>query len=124
MRAFKPKKPKRDPYAKVALEAMKMKTAIAEVNVHRKVVQNIADKIAPDLQALEEASKIKRALMVGADDEKVRLLAARSITDDAKYSSDINLALYNHDNPAIQRSELTHKNLPPIPTTLTVRIVE
>jgi hypothetical protein len=50
--------------------------------------------------------------------------AAKLLVDIDMKQIDFEVKMYEHDNPAVQKSEIEHKGLPEIPKEITFRIRE
>jgi hypothetical protein len=64
------------------------------------------------------------ALAKSSIDDRVRLGALKQIFELDRQIADYEYKLFEHDNPAVQKSEIEHKGLPEIPKEITFRIAE
>jgi hypothetical protein len=57
------------------------------------------------------------------EDDRVRINCHKLIDDMDSRIAKMEWQLFEHQNPAVQKSEIEHKGLPEIPTTLQIQIV-
>jgi len=75
-------------------------------------------------EELEENRQYIKVLRDTSEDERVRMNAAKLLVDIDMKQIDFEVKMYEHDNPAVQKSEIEHKGLPEIPKEITFRIRE
>lgn len=80
--------------------------AITEIDKNRSAAESVADAFIPDGAELVDTLKHVRALMLSTTDDHIKIKAAKMITDSARDGANIKLKLYEHDNPAVTKTEM------------------
>ena len=62
-------------------------------------------------------------LIVDTCDDRVKLGCLKLRHEIAMRTAEMKFRIYEHDNPAVQRSEVMHKGLPEVPRELIVKVV-
>lgn len=63
-------------------------------------------------------------LMKDTCDDRVKLGCLKLRHEIAMRTAEMRFKIFEHDNPAVQRSEVLHKGLPEIPNEITFRVVK
>ncbi len=90
------------------------------------IVHGIKAKLAAmehTAKELQTNKKMIETLRDTSKDDRVRMNATKLIFDIEKHITDMRWKMFEHENPAIQKSEITHNGLPEPPTRLEVVIV-
>jgi glutathionylspermidine synthase len=81
------------------------------------------DSMQSTVEQLEANKATIEMLRDTSEDDRVRFNAAKLIADIEMRIVEMRWKMYEHENPAVQRSEIEHKGLPVPPSEMIVRIV-
>ena len=85
-----------------------------------KTILGTADEVTPQ-KRLELRAKLEM-LSDTSEDDRVRLGALKQLFEIDRQIADYEMQLFTHDNPAVQKQEVTVKSLPVPPSRLEVVI--
>jgi hypothetical protein len=74
--------------------------------------------------SLKKLDSTINSLASNTIDDRVKLGCAKLQHEIAIRTAELQFKIYEHDNPAVQRSEVMHKGLTEIPSEITFRVVE
>lgn len=90
------------------------------------VIKAIVCKIDTMQHTVEQLEANKATIEILRDcskDDRVRFNAAKLIADIEMRIIDMRWKMYEHDNPAVQKSEIEVSGIPEPPSEITIRIV-
>jgi hypothetical protein len=82
------------------------------------------DAMESTVVELETNKKMIEKLRDTSDDDRVIFNATKLLHETELKITELRFRIFEHDNPATQKSEVLHKGLPEIPATLTVIIAK